>query len=283
MPERSSGDQLVWFARVSLLLVTAAVVYFLTWRFLVSSGLTGWLAPLWLLETLAFVGLAFYLISRAVPHRSGDRRNAPRLPAAIPIRYATEEGQVGIGTLVDITERGAGLLIPKVALDADRIWIQFLWFDDRIGTQGRIVHAEETNQGVRLGLQLLPLHPETRNLLTNFVLPYGSLTPATRGAGTSPNGRRSSDRRQDRTATAPPLPVAVQHDAITTWAIAESLHDDGATLLMAERMPHGTRVKISHCGNGQPRECEVVHWESMRHSSIGLFRVEVRQVSPQPL
>jgi hypothetical protein len=273
MPERSSGDQLVWFARISLMLVTAAVVYFLTWRFLAQLDLTSWLAPLWAAETLAFVALTYALILRLSAHRNTDRRRTPRVPAAIPIRYATEEGQVGIGALVDITDKGAGLLIPHISLEADRVWIQFLWFDDRIGTQGRIVHAKETDGGIRLGLELLPLHPETQKLLANFVIPFGESTARTTG---SP-GRRHRERPLRRE---PQLPVQVQRDATSTWGIAEYTSGEATTLLLPESFPQGARVMLSHWGNGRPTECEVVRWKSLKRASLGLFRVEVRQVNP---
>jgi hypothetical protein len=281
MPERSSGDQLVWFARASLLVLTSAIAYYLTWWFLTSRDLTSWLAPLWVLETAALLAVSYVVAARVTSRPSSDRRAVARVPAAIPIRYATEEGQVGIGTLVDITPKGAGLLVPKVGVDADRVWIQFLWFEDRIGTQGRIVHAEETPHGLRLGLELQPLHPETRNLLTNFVIPYGQTAPA-RNGGRAMNGiaRRLGRRHEERPRREPHLPVQVQRDALASWAIAEEMDEQGATLLLPESVPEGAHVQISHWGNGRPRECQVVRWESLKDAPMGLFRIQVRQTSP---
>jgi hypothetical protein len=277
MPERSSGDQLVWFVRASLLVLTSAVVYYLTWWFLTSRDLTSWLAPLWVVETGALLAISYVVAARVAGQASTDRRALPRVPAAIPIRYATEEGQVGIGTLVDITPKGAGLLVPKVGIDADRVWIQFLWFEDRIGTQGRIVHAEETPHGVRLGLELQPLHPETRRLLTNFVIPYAEATPGRSNRRPAlAVTRRLGRRREDHPRREPHLPVQVQKDALAAWAIAEEMDEQGATLLLPESMPEGARVKLSHWGNGRPREYQVVRWESLKEAPMGLFRIKVR-------
>lgn len=204
-------------------------------------------------------GLAMIIASRPPAPRDTERRGTPRVPAAVPVRYATEEGQVGIGALVDITEKGAGLLLPRMTLDAIRVWIQFLWFDDRIGTQGRVIHARETDAGVRLGLELQPLHPETRDLLTYFVIPYGA------------SGRAARTRP-------PQLPVQVEKDGICAWAIAEDLNDQGAVLLLPKSFPKGARIQLAVWGNGAPREAEVVGWESLKQAPRGLFRVEVRHL-----
>ncbi|MDR7417410.1 MAG: PilZ domain-containing protein [Armatimonadota bacterium] len=277
MPERSSGDQLVWFVRASLLVLTSAVVYYLTWWFLTSRDLTSWLAPLWVIETAGLLAVSYVVAARVTGQASNDRRALPRVPAAIPIRYATEEGQVGIGTLVDITPKGAGLLVPKVGIDADRVWIQFLWFEDRIGTQGRVVHAEETPHGVRLGLELQPLHPETRKLLTNFVIPYAEAGPGRNDRRPVLGVRRLGRRREDKSRREPHLPVQVQKDAVAAWAIAEEMDEQGATLLLPESVPEGARVRLSHWGNGWPREYQVVRWESLKDAPMGLFRIQVRK------
>lgn len=208
----------------------------------------------------ANLGLAMIIASRSPARLDTERRGTLRVPAAVPIRYATEEGQVGIGALVDITERGAGLLLPRMTLDATRVWIQFLWFDDRIGTQGRVIHAQETDDGVRLGLELQPLHLETRGLLTNFVIPYGA------------SGHRPARARP------PQLPVQVEKDGICAWAIAEDLNDQGAVLLLPKSFPKGARIRLAAWGNDAPRAAEVVGWESLKQAPRGLFRVEVRHL-----
>ncbi|MGH7428915.1 MAG: hypothetical protein ACREJ4_11265, partial [Candidatus Methylomirabilaceae bacterium] len=55
-------------------------------------------------------------------HRKTERRRLPRIPVAIPVRYATEEGDVGIGALIDVHHQGAGLLVPEVNPDAMHVW-----------------------------------------------------------------------------------------------------------------------------------------------------------------
>lgn len=269
MPERVSSAQLSWVWRLGLLLAAAGLTYSLTWFALTSYALAGrWLAPVWVIETYLLIGLALYLTALRSPARqTAERRGMPRVPAAIPIRYSTEEGQVGIGALVDITEQGAGLLLPTMTLDANRVWIQFLWFDDRIGTQGRVIHAQETCDGMRLGLELQPLHPETRSLLTRFVLPYGAS-----------EGRRRHHRRSLLPArTSPPrLPVQVERDRSCAWAIAEEIGDQGAVLLVAKHFAVGARLNLAVWGNGIPRAAEVVRCESLKQAPFALFRLEVR-------
>jgi hypothetical protein len=281
MPERSSGDQLVWFARATLLVITSAVVYYLTWRFLTTFHLTSWLAPLWVIETGLLLVVSYFVAAHITAQRPADRRSLPRVPVAVPIRYATEEGQVGIGTLVDISEDGAGLLVPKEGIATDQIWIQFLWLEDRVGTQGRIVHAAETAHGMRLGLELQPLHPETRNLLTGFVIPYGEAVPGRTGhRPMDAIAGRFGRRHEIRPYREPHLPVRVQRETFSAWAIPEDMTDQGATLLLPGHVPEGARVQISHCGNGRPCEYQVVRWKSLVAAPPGLSRIEVRPTTP---
>ncbi|MDR7544673.1 MAG: PilZ domain-containing protein [Armatimonadota bacterium] len=231
----------------------------MTWWALATLGLGGWLAPVWVVETYLIVGVASLARARGIGRPRRERRGLPRVPAAVPVRYSTEEGQVGIGTLVDITERGAGLLIPRVTLDAEQVWIQFLWFDDRVGTRGRIVHAYETRHGVRLGLELLPLHPQTRDLLARYVMPYGQSVP------------RATDEA---------LPVQVQYGTATVWAVALGGGGGSLTLLVPERVAVGSRITVSAWGRATPTECRVVRGEALRIGPVSLCRIETRPVAP---
>ncbi|MCL6554522.1 MAG: PilZ domain-containing protein [Firmicutes bacterium] len=214
---------------------------------------------MWVAETYLIVGAGYLAGARGIGRRRRERRGLPRVPAAIPVRYATEEGQVGVGALVDITERGAGLVIPRGTLDADQVWIQFLWFDDRVGTRGRLVHARQTKHGVRLGLELLPLHPETQDLLARCVIPYGRSVPR---------------------ATDDALPVQVQHGPATMWAILEGAVGDSLTLLVPGRIAVGSRVTVSAWGRERPRECNVVRQEALRIGPVSLCRIQTRPVAP---
>jgi hypothetical protein len=56
------------------------------------------------------------------------------------------------------------------------------------------------------------------------------------------------------------------------------MSDQGATLLLPESFPQGTRVTLSYWGGDRPTESEVVRWESLRRASLGLFRLEVRSI-----
>jgi hypothetical protein len=72
--------------------------------------------------------------------------------------------------------------------------------------------------------------------------------------------------------------VRVQKDSRSAWGITEHMNDQGATLLLPESFPQGTRVTLSYWGGDRPTESEVVRWESLRRASLGLFRLEVRSI-----
>jgi hypothetical protein len=112
------------------------------------------------------------------------------------------------------------------------------------------------------------------------VIPFGEAVSARNGHAARPSvARRLAKRHAPRPAREPHLPVQVRREAFAAWAIAEDMTEQGATLLMPESVPEGARVHISHWGNGRPRECQVVRWESLKETPLGLFRVEVRQTS----
>ena len=102
-----------------------------------------------------------------------ERRKHPRIPLAVPVRYATDQGIVDIGVLIDVHERGAGLLVPRITPGAFHIWMQFLWFNDRMGAQGQIAYVRQTPDGFHVGVQLHPLPHESETFITGVLMPYG--------------------------------------------------------------------------------------------------------------
>lgn len=207
-----------------------------------------------------------------------ERRTLPRIPLAIPIRYATEDGQVGIGALIDVHEKGAGLLVPHVALDALHVWLQFLWFDDRIGLQGRVMFVRETPDGFHLGLELHLLHPDSVDFLTNLLIPLGlrkfrldrrravSLLSAL-----LPGKGRACDRRERRRY----LPVLVEQGPLKVWAIVEERNEEGAALLLPHLLREGTPLKMTTLGGSVTNEASVIRSETLKLDPVRLCRVAV--------
>jgi len=212
-------------------------------------------------------------------HRADvDRRDVPRVPLAVPIRYATEEGHVGIGVLVDISERGVGLLVPDIEFDVDRVWIQFLWFDDRVGLQGRVAYVHETAEGRHVGMRLEHLHPDSVHFLSNLVIPYARSKLI--------HDRKSSWRlfnpralwgtyRQDRRPQPRPLPAHVECGSIKIWAITEDTSDRGAVLLLPQTLPVGAGVTITPWGEQDPRPCQVAKADALELHPIVVHRIVV--------
>lgn len=247
--------------------VAAAAAYALTWIALAARGVPPlWVAGLWVAETYAIVAVAYYALVWRPRHGRADRRGRRRIAAPVPIRYATEEGQVGVGALVDITEQGAGVLIPKGPFDALRVWMQLLWFGDYTGLQGRVIHATEVEEGLRVGLELDPLPPATRDLLTSFVVPYG--------------GRRRA--RDPRRPAAAKTPLRVEHEGRTVWAIFEDRRPDGAVVLLPQSLPDGALVQVAPWGMDPPRAARVERTVEVGRPPVLLFRAELRDVPAVP-
>ncbi len=217
------------------------------------------------------------MLSAPGRHRKVERRKLPRIPLAIPVRYATEDGQVGIGALIDVHEKGAGLLVPHIALDALHVWLQFLWFDDRIGLQGRVVFVRETPDGFHLGLQLHLIHPDSVEFLTNLLIPLGlrkfrlDRKRAISFLSALLPGKDSWLFRERRRY----LPVLVEQGPLKVWAITEERNDEGAVLLLPQLPQEGTPVRMTTLGGSVTNEAAVVRSETLKLVPVELFRVAV--------
>jgi len=264
MPERTSGRGPARAARALLAAAVVAGLYALTWRALSAAGVAPlWVAAALVIETYLVLGVAYVALVWRPGGRRGDaeRRLVPRVAAPIPIRWATEDGDVGVGALVDISGRGAGLLIPGSRFDAPRVWMQFLWFDDRVGMQGRVAHMRETPDGLRLGLELDRLPAQSAEVLAHYVLPFS----ASRVWQRESPGHRAVH-----------LPVRVEAAGVGAWAITEAVGDDGATLLLPQGFPEGTAVTVAPWGRDPARAATVARVEALGEPPFGLYRLEVR-------
>lgn len=269
MPEGASDRRPARAARALLASAVVAGLYALTWRALSAAGAAPlWVAAALVIETYLVFGIAYVaLVWRPGGRRGAERRQVPRVTAPIPIRWATEDGDVGVGALVDISGRGAGLLIPGGRFDAPRVWMQFLWFDDRVGMQGRVAHMRETPDGLRLGLELDRLPAQSAEVLAHYVLPFGASRVW---------------RRESPGYRAVHLPVRVEAAGVGAWAITEAVGDDGATLLLPQTFPEGTAVTVAPWGRDLARAATVARVEALSEPPFGLYRLEVRYGTAAP-
>lgn len=207
-----------------------------------------------------------------------ERRVVPRVSLSVPIRYATEEGHVGIGVLVDISERGAGLLVPEIDFDVDRVWIQFLWFDDRVGLHGRVAYIREAPEGLHVGMRLELLHPDSVHFLANLVLPYArsKLIHDRKGSWHFLNPRSLwASYRQGRDGQRRPLPAQVEHGSLKTWAITEDTTERGAVLLLPHALPVGAVVQMTPWGTQDARSCTVAKSDALELHPLVVHRIVV--------
>jgi hypothetical protein len=208
-----------------------------------------------------------------------DRRKFPRIPLSVPVRYATETGDVGIGVLVDVTVEGAGLVVPHIQRDALHVWLQFLWFDDNVGLQGRVTHVRETSDGYHLGIHLQLVSRRSVEFISNLLIPYGLK-------------KFRHDRRRVRTLAQALLapaagrarrvfPVLVAQGPILEWAITE-YRDDTRAVLLTPRLPReNTPLVLTSWGRSGVYRATVLESEPLPCGAVTLYRVMVRYARVQ--
>jgi hypothetical protein len=212
-----------------------------------------------------------------------ERRTLYRVPVAVPVRYATEGGDTGIGVLVDIHEEGAGLLVPVGPFDAHRIWVQFLWFDDRVGLDGEVVYQRETANGLHVGLRLRGLHPETRDFLATFVILFAQrkfmrevrrpIDPL--GAPGWPRERRHTARHRWH------LPVRAEVDGGEVWGVTQDVSARGALILFPRPLPEGLTFRLAAWTSRVAHDATVVHTEAIDLPPYALYRAGL-SITPAP-
>jgi hypothetical protein len=214
-----------------------------------------------------------------------ERRALPRIPLAVPVRYGTDRGHGGIGVLIDVTERGAGLLVHTITPDVHTLWIRFLWFDDGIGAQGRVAFVRPTPDGQHVGMQFRPLPAASRRFITELLIPYGlrkfrhdrrhpvSLLQAL--AASSSHGRTAQRRRRY-------LPVLVEQGDYRTWAVTEDRTDGGALLLVPHPPRPDAAVRLTTWGTFVTRYGVVERADPLAIPPITVHRLVVRFVDELP-
>ena len=216
--------------------------------------------------------------------RKVERRSLYRVPVAIPVRYASEEGDTGIGVLVDIHEEGAGLLVPHAPFDAHRVWVQFLWFDDRVGLDGEVVYQRETPNGLHVGLKLRGLHPETRDFLATFIILFAQRKfmleanrPMDRLAAPDwrPDRRRTRRRRWH-------LPVRIEMDSREMWGVTQDVSDRGALVLFPRPLPEGLAFRLAAWTSRVAHDATVVHSDAIDLPPYTLYRAGL-SIKPAPV
>ncbi len=193
------------------------------------------------------------------------------------MRYATDQGYAGVGVLIDVHERGAGLLLPTITPEAFHIWVQFLWFNDRMGVQGRIVFVRETPDGFHVGVQLHPLPHESARFVTGFLMPYGLRKftydrrhPATFLRALFPKQYQVRDQRRRRY-----LPVMVEQGPMKVWAVTEDRTARGAVLLLPHQPKERSPVRIKTWGSLEAQPGTVVRSEPIDLPPVVLYRVGI--------
>ncbi len=213
--------------------------------------------------------------------RKVERRELYRVPVAIPVRYASDEGDVGVGVLVDVHEEGAGLIVPKAPLEATRVWIQFLWFDDRIGMEGQVAFQRETANGTHIGLNLRGIHPEIRDFLATFVILFAQrrfLQEVGRPIGAV--DLRFNRRRTQRWRWH--LPIRVQLDGREVWGVTQDVSERGALVLFPTPLPEGVPLRLAAWTSPVVHEATVVHSETIDLPPYVMYRMGLR-ITPAPL
>jgi hypothetical protein len=216
-------------------------------------------------------------IWRPVRRRGVERRAHPRIPLAVPVRYATDQGHAGVGVLIDAHAHGVGLLVPSIASDAFHIWIQFLWFNNRMGVQGRVAFVRETPDGFHVGVQLHPLPAESADFLSGFLIPYGlrKFTYDRRHPSTFlrllfPQRYQMRDQRRRRY-----LPVMIEQGPMKVWAVTEDRSRRGVVLLLPYPPKVGAPLRIRTWGSLDVRRGAAIASVPLELPPVTVYRVGV--------
>lgn len=212
-------------------------------------------------------------------HSKGiERRRHPRIPLAVPVRYVTDKGNAGVGVLIDVHCQGAGLLVPHIAADAVHIWMQFLWFDNTMGAQGRVASLRETPDGFHVGVGLHAMHPESTDFVADVLIPFGlrkfkydRMHPLELLDGL-PLPRRDAKlfRRRWRYR-----PVLVEQGTLKVWAIAEDRNAAGVVLLLPHLPQAQACLNITPWGSFVARRATVIRSTTLDLPPVTLYRVGV--------
>lgn len=188
-----------------------------------------------------------------------DFRRTPRAHAGLPTRWTTEAGS-GIGVLVDLSERGAAVLLPRGLRSGDAVSFRVLWPGVGLTASGTVRRSRRVDGGALIGLQWdepggsdarelasLAIDLTSRRFLLDFNRPWGRETVVP-----LPRGHRRAGRRHQLQ-----LPVRLGVHEDDPWAVTEDVSAGGALLFSPVAVAAGTRVQLS-LSDGRALNAEVV-------------------------
>jgi hypothetical protein len=180
--------------------------------------------------------------------------------------------------MTDITLEGAGLIVPHINREAFHVWIQFLWFDDNMGLQGRVAFVRESSDGAHVGVHLQLVSTKSQDFISNLLIPYGlKKFRADRGRVRS-LGHALLAPRGGLTRQLPQrsLPVLIAQGSILEWAITE-YRDEARAVLLTPRLPREDMPLILTCwGRAGVYRATVIEASPLAFGAVTLHRVMVR-------
>jgi cellulose synthase (UDP-forming) len=192
-----------------------------------------------------------------------DFRRLPRAHAGLPVRWETEAGS-GIGVLVDLSERGAAVLVPRALRAGETVSFHVLWPGVRLTASGTVRRTRRADNGAVVGLEWqeaggtdarqlagLAIDLTSRRFLLDYNRPWGrkAVVPL-------PRHRRGAPRKQLQ------LPVRLGTGADDPWAVSEDVSATGALLFSPVAVTPGTRVQLS-LSDGRTLDAEIVRCQQV--------------------
>lgn len=187
-----------------------------------------------------------------------DFRSTPRAHAGLPVRWSSEAGS-DVGVLVDLSERGAALLLPRGLRAGDPVAFRVLWPGVGLRATGTVRRSKPVDGGALIGLQWdepggsdarelagLAIDLTSRRYLLDFNRPWGRETVVP-----LPRGHRRTERRRQLQ-----LPVRLGENDDDPWAVTEDVSRGGALLFSPAEVPVGTRLRLS-LSDGRVLDAEV--------------------------
>ena len=232
---------------------------------------------------LAFSTWAAYLVAAALyaTVRTTDFRQTPRAHAGLPIHWVTGR-QTGIGVLVDVSERGAAVLLPHGSSPRGSVSFQLEWPGQSLAAEGVVRRWTNVEQGILLGLEwpeaegddaivLARLAGEltARHYLLTFDRPWDRL-----GLLQLRRGHRRSARRRSLH-----IPVRVVAGTQDCWGVTEDVSTGGALVLSSQAFELGSTLEL-RAWNGNGVQAEVMRCEELRRAPGQTWRLGLRLSRP---
>jgi cellulose synthase (UDP-forming) len=232
---------------------------------------------------LAFTTWSAYLLAVALltTVSATDFRQTPRAHAGLPVRWAAG-GQTGIGVLIDISERGAAVLVPHGLRLTGRLSVELEWPGQSLQAEGEVRRRTGVEQGTLLGLEWPEMQGEeavrvarlaaqltARHYLLTFDRPWDRLGLL--------ELRRGHRRRAPRRSVH--VPVRLGAPEVDCWAVTEDVSMGGALLLSPRPFDVGAAIELRPW-NGIGVVAEVVRCEELRRPPGDTWRLGLRLAGP---